>query len=167
MSATSTLARRFRSQRTDRIRLEGEEVFSKIEIPVPGPTIIEIAFESCRTDCAEGLGLLAPEFPFMVTATDVHVVDPAWTETDQLSLLMPPKSTVQLRGHAEEPSHLTLWNIWMHEGTEHAWTGNSGMMVERLENPVGASDRMRLWCSDGLGDPSFDDLVVVVTVGAE
>lgn len=167
MSASSTLARRFRSQRTDRIRLEGEEVFSKIELSVTGPTIIELAFESCRTDCAEGLGLLASDFPLSVTATDVHVIDPAWTETDQLSLLMPPDSIVQLRCDAEPPGHLTLWNTWMHEGTEHAWTGNSGVMVERLNAPKGASDRMRLWCSDGLGDPSFDDLVVVLTVGAE
>lgn len=167
MSASSTLARRFRSQRTDRIRLDGEEVFSKIEVPLAEPMLVEVAFESSRTDCAEGLNLYAPDASLTVTATDVTLALPEWTHTDQLSLLMPPESIVQLRCDPTSATHLVIWNTWMHEGTEHAWTGNSGMMIERLDPPPGAVERFRLWCSDGLGDASFDDLVVVVTSGSD
>jgi len=167
MTATSTLARRFRSQRTDRIRVDGEEVFSKIDLSLGAPTLIEVAFESSRDDCAEGLNLYAPEASLTVVAADVNVEPPAWTQTDQLSLLMPPESVVLLRCEPTDTTHLSIWNTWMHEGTEHAWTGNSGMMIERLDPPPGALERFRLWCSDGFGEPSFDDMVVVLTAGPD
>ena len=167
MSSTATLARRFRSQRTDRIRLEGNEVFSKVELSIEGPTIIEVAFEAVRPDTAEGLGVYAPGTALSVIATDTHLESPGWPEADQLSLVMPPESIVQLRCESPRRMPLTIWNTWVHEGTEHAWTGNSGIMVEDLDAPDGAAGRVRLWCSDGLGPPSFDDLVVAVTHGLE
>ncbi len=167
MSVASTLARRFRNQRTDRIRLDGREVFSKVELTIEGPTIIEVAFESMRPDTAEGLGLYAPGAALEVMGTDTHLATPGWSEADQLSLVMPPESTVQLRCDSPRRMPLTIWNTWVREGTENAWTGNSGIIVEDLEPPDGASSRVRLWCSDGLGPPSFDDLVAVVTHGAE
>ena len=167
MSATSTLSRRFRSQRTDRIRLDGEEVFSKVELTIEGPTIIEVAFEGVRHDTAEGLGLYAPGAALSVIGTDTQLEAPDWSEADQLSLVMPPESIVQLRCDSPRRMPLTVWNTWIHEGTEHAWTGNSGIMSEQLDAPDGASGRVRLWCSDGLGPPSFEDLVVVITHGIE
>ena len=167
MSPPVTLARRFRSQRTDRIRLVGDEVFSKVEFMIEGPSVIEIAFESCRADCAEGLALYSPAAPLTVTGTDLHVPAPSWQETSLLSLVLPPESIVQLACDAPREVPVTIWNIWMHEGTEHAWTGNSGIMIERFDPPSGAEAQRRLWCSDGLGDPSFDDLVAVVTLGRE
>jgi len=167
MSSTSTLARRFRSQRTDRIRLDGSEVFSKFELMIEGPTIIEIAFEEVRPDTAEGLSLYAPGSGLSVAATDTHLPTPTWSEADQLSLVMAPRSTVQLSCESPRRVPLTVWNTWVREGTEHAWTGNSGIMVEELDPPDGAAGRVRLWCSDGLGPPSFDDLIVVITHGPE
>lgn len=167
MSASRTLARRFRSQRTDRIRLDGEEVFSKVELTIEAPTIIEVRFESSRADCAEGLGLFASGASLSLVATDVNVEPPTWSTTDQLSLLLPPRSIAQLRCEPADPTHLAVWNTWMHEGTEHAWTGNSGMMVEHLDPPPGATERLRLWCSDGFGEASFDDLVIVITTGLD
>ena len=63
------------------------------------------------------------------------------------------------------PVTLQVWNSWLIGDAEHAWTGNSGVVVEELDVPDGADARLRLWCSDGLGDPQFDDLVVVITIG--
>jgi len=64
----------------------------------------------------------------------------------------------------QKPVTLQLWNSWLLGDAEHAWTGNSGIVVELLDPPAEANAQMRLWCSDGLGDPQFDDLVVLVTV---
>ncbi len=162
-----TLARRFRTQRTDRLRLGDDEVFSKIEFTVDGPTLIEIAFESSRSDCAEGLAVYVPDTALEVIAADLPVPEPDRDDASLLSLVLPPESIVQLGCMAPPQTPLSIWNTWMHGGTEHAWTGNSGMMVEWFEPPPGAAGRARLWCSDGLGDPSFDDLVATVTVGRE
>lgn len=167
MSAARTLARRFRSQRTDRIRLDGDEVFSKVEMAIDVPSLVEVHVESARADCAEGLGLYAPDASLTMLGTDVGVEPGTGTTADQFSLVLPPDSTAELRCEPSNPTHLVVWNTWIHEGTEHAWTGNSGIMVERLAAPTGATERLRLWCSDGFGGPSFDDLVVVVTTGPD
>jgi len=49
---------------------------------------------------------------------------------------------------------LSLWNAWERDGIMHAWLGNAGMLVEQRD------DTVVLKCSDGVGDPDFQDLVV-------
>lgn len=50
---------------------------------------------------------------------------------------------------------IRFWNTWRHtSGVEHAWTGNSGVVVEQLDG------RIRLCCSDGVGEIDLGDLVV-------
>lgn len=53
---------------------------------------------------------------------------------------------------------IDIWNAWSFEGVDSAWIGNAGMLVEQ----EGATHVLR--CSDGLGEPSFDDLVVRIEV---
>lgn len=54
---------------------------------------------------------------------------------------------------------LRVWNCWEVNGVMHAWLGNAGMRVERVPGGV-----VVLRCSDGLGDPDFEDLVVELAV---
>ena len=49
---------------------------------------------------------------------------------------------------------LSLWNTWERDGIVHAWLGNAGMLVEQRD------DAVVLKCSDGVGNPDFQDLVV-------
>ncbi len=52
---------------------------------------------------------------------------------------------------------LSIYNMWEDEqGTVHAWLVHAGMIVEE------AGNKMILRCSDGLGDPTFDDLIVEI-----
>ena len=49
---------------------------------------------------------------------------------------------------------LSVWNAWERDGIMHAWLGNAGMVFEQRD------DAIILKCSDGVGNPDFQDLVV-------
>jgi hypothetical protein len=52
---------------------------------------------------------------------------------------------------------ITLYNAWIDEkGYTDAWRMHAGMLVEETDN------KMILRCSDGRGEPTFDDLVVEI-----
>lgn len=54
-------------------------------------------------------------------------------------------------------SRISMYNAWINEdGGVDAWLMNSGMLVEEVGN------KMTLRCSDGRGEPTFDDLVVEI-----
>lgn len=65
---------------------------------------------------------------------------------------------VELEVVGRRAKSIDIWNAWSFEGVDSAWIGNAGMIVEH----EGAGQVLR--CSDGLGDPTFDDLVVRVEV---
>lgn len=52
---------------------------------------------------------------------------------------------------------IRIWNAWRDSaGTTQAWLRNAGMLVDA----TGAGVILR--CSDGLGPPDFDDLIVKI-----
>lgn len=66
--------------------------------------------------------------------------------------------TVTLDIVGKRAKSVDIWNAWSHEGVDSSWLGNAGILVEST------GDGHLLRCSDGLGEPSFDDLVVRVEV---
>jgi hypothetical protein len=56
---------------------------------------------------------------------------------------------------------IKVWNEWRDStGVQNAWMGNAGMVVTVND------DVISLKCSDGIGEPSFDDLVVSIRIEA-
>lgn len=54
-------------------------------------------------------------------------------------------------------TRLCLYNQWIDKnGNSDAWIGNAGMLVEEFGNKV------FFHCSDGKGEPTFDDLIVEI-----
>lgn len=54
-------------------------------------------------------------------------------------------------------SRIAIYNAWIDEsGRVDAWMMHAGMLVEETEN------KMILRCSDGRGEPTFDDLIVEI-----
>jgi hypothetical protein len=52
---------------------------------------------------------------------------------------------------------ISFYNAWINEdGGVDAWLVNAGMLVEETAN------KMILRCSDGRGEPAFDDLIVEI-----
>ncbi len=64
--------------------------------------------------------------------------------------------------HAIDPTVIYVWNMWIVDGIEHAWLGESGMLVDT--DLTGAEPVVRLWCRDAPGSDAFDDLVVALTL---
>ena len=71
----------------------------------------------------------------------------------------PESVTVDVRSGDGGASVLKLWNVWRGgRDVTQAWLGNAAIQVDG--DPASGSFRMR--CSDGEGEPSFEDLVVDV-----
>ncbi len=162
MNSARTLADRFRTQRTDRIRVDGIEVVSITEIELDSDSILEVLVEDSRPDIEQSLRIRGK------SGGDISVVGADFEPSESVLVLAEtyPAFEVEFCDLDDgDTGVLQLWNSWILGDGEHAWIGNSGIVVETLPVPEGASDRIRLWCSDGLGDPDFDDLVLLLTVG--
>lgn len=167
MRQSQTLSYRFRTQRTDRIRVDGDEVVSVVELAFVDDAAIEVVVERCRTDVPEVLFVESNEAQLCVTRTSP--VDHAADENGPAHSIIigaDPEVAVECLVTPTNRSVVRLWNGWVIGDTPNAWVGNAGMIVEELSPPKGADRRIRLWCSDGLGNAAFDDLVVVVTVSS-
>lgn len=169
MNSARTLADRFRTQRTDRIRVDGIEVLSLVEIEVEQEELVEVLIETCRNDMDQALNIRS-SLGDLVALSDRGRSADDFDHDEGLGFELVTVQASQAHrvelACSETSSHsLQLWNSWVIGNAHHSWTGNSGIVTEELDVPPGASMRVRLWCSDGLGDPQFDDLVVVVTVG--
>ncbi len=201
MNSARTLADRFRTQRTDRIRVDGVEVLSMTELSITEEDSVEIVIEDFRDDVEQSLHIRAKKADLQIT-DHVAAFDEPYEFDDSIistsiTLVADQARRIEFGLAPDEPEleddddsddddsgdddddggkstaapaparpvTLQLWNSWLIGDAEHAWTGNSGVVVEELDVPEGADARLRLWCSDGLGDPQFDDLVVVITVG--
>lgn len=85
-----------------------------------------------------------------VEATDFVL----WTDS------APSSVAVAVRPTGRGKPTLKLWNIWRGGlGVTQAWLGNAAIQVEGSADPA----RVVLRCSDGEGEPDFDDLVMGVT----
>ena len=160
MNSSRTLADRFRTQRADRIRVDGIEVMSLVEIEIPKDSVLEVVVEDSRPDIEQSLRLLSKSGKIGVVGSDAAPAQSLLVLTETF-----PTFEIEFVDTSSGTETLQLWNSWILGDGEHSWVGNSGIVKEEIEIPQGASDRLRLWCSDGLGDPDFDDLVLLLTVG--
>lgn len=169
MNSARTLSDRFRTQRTDRIRVDGVEVLSLVELDVDVDEIVEVLIESARSDVNQALNLRSSdgglvELSHQPTPADDFDHDEG-LGYELVTVLASHEQRIEVASAGLSPRSLQLWNSWLMGDAPHSWTGNSGIVTEELDVPPGATSRVRLWCSDGLGDPQFDDLVAIVTVG--
>jgi len=166
MNSARTLADRFRTQRTDRIRVDGVEVLSMTEFSISEDDSVEIVIEDFRDDVEQSLHVRAKkadlqiidhvaafdepyEFDDSILSSSITLVaDQARRIEFELAFDDDEEEDDSAPAH-RRPVTLQLWNSWLIGDGEHAWTGNSGLVVEELEVPEGANTRLRLW----LGKP--------------
>ena len=128
MNPARTLAERFRTQRTDRIRVDGDEVVSVVELRVRDASDVELTIESCRDDVEQLLVIRSRDCP-------IDYLDADDATTSQVAIPAVLGRTVDLSVRPENATTLHMWNAWRVDGTEHAWTGNAGMIVELMARP--------------------------------
>ena len=68
MNPARTLADRFRTQRTDRIRVDGIEVVSVAEIRLEQSESVELVIEQCRADVEQAMNVRSPEHDLVLTS---------------------------------------------------------------------------------------------------
>jgi hypothetical protein len=118
---------------------------------IQATTKIELQCRTSSRRIAQGLRLAVTNAVLEVKDTsDREIV--LWMES------APPIVKLLVKPEKGKSSVLKIWNVWRDErGTQQAWIGNAGLWVEDQE------EKMVLHCSDGVGEPDFEDLVVELT----
>jgi hypothetical protein len=140
----------FLREHTDLIVVEGREIRRRLVLPGIEPGgVLRVTFERYQTSVPQGINLSTKKGKFEAAgerSADIVL----WVDT--------APEVVDLRMTNQVPADVVIWNTWRGWG---GWptgsTGYAGMLVETLND-----HSWRLRCSDGVGGPDFDDLVVTV-----
>jgi hypothetical protein len=150
MDTNETLSALFAQQQTNQIDLDGP-LYSLFELPSDARELT-IRFLSGKSQPPQGVRLKVRGGTMTVgSTTAVDLV--LWQDT--APELVQIKVTWKSRGARS----LRIWNAWRVQDVTQAWLGNAGMRVSAVEGGI-----LQLRCSDGEGDPDFDDLIAEVEV---
>lgn len=146
------LGERFRAARRGVVLVDDERVRAHFALPVPAGSTLRVHRRMANAARPQGLRLRAP---VDLTVAGTRARDLAlWSTT--------APDVVEVGVDAVEDCTIDLWNTWRTDGIAHAWIGHAGMLVET--DQTGEHPAVVLWCSDGVGRVSFDDLVVAVEI---
>ena len=150
------LSERFRESRGEPINYGDKFVHMMIELPpISEPSVLRVVFHRASALRPQGLRLKVRGGHLEINGQRLDDIvlwsDSSPEETEApVSLLKPGK-----------PVTLRMRNSWRdQQGTLQAWTGNAGILREERANGV------LLSCSDGFGQPDFDDLIVEIRMEA-
>lgn len=145
------LASRFAEQQTNQIEWDGP-LFSLYELPTEA-SALTIRFLSATSVPPQGVRLKVRGGTFDVEGTSADDLV-LWQDT------APSEVRARIKWKSKVGRSLRIWNAWRVNDVTQAWLGNAGMRVT-LDEP----QLLTLRCSDGEGEPNFDDLVVEVFIG--
>ncbi len=135
------------------ISFEGKIVHPIWRISLAPGEGVAIRFVAWTPDVPQGLrmSLDTATGRLVVAGEEIREVV-LWRET------APPRPIVLMPKARRRPQVLAVWNVWRGGGPSScdAWIGNCGMIVEE------AGATLSLRCSDGVGPPNFEDLVVEI-----
>jgi hypothetical protein len=143
-----TLGELFRRSRGAPIEFQGRTVHALFEHPLSGPEIGQVELRSNQPR-PEGVCVTIVKGSLLINGQQLPEAV-LWADTAPacVTVVCQPKGASAV---------LRVWNTWKDEqGTQHAWIGNAGMLVEI------AGECVILRCSDGMGDVDFDDLIVSI-----
>lgn len=145
------LATIFAEQQTNRIDWCGGPLYSLYELPTDSSEM-RIRFVAFRACPPQGLRLRVRGGSLDIdgeTADDIVL----WTET------APVEVRASITWKSRGARSLRMWNVWRMGEVTQAWLGNAGMRVTTNNGTL------LLRCSDGEGEPDFEDLIAVVAMG--
>lgn len=142
-----TFADRFLASKGHPLSWRGQTVQIAFELEVVRNEDLELTFETSRETPIQGIHV----------SIDSGTLEVGLQRVKHAVLLRDtaPKRIV-IRAHPKRTSgRLRLWNGWKNEqGELSSGLGNAGLVADRV------GDEIVLRCSDGIGPPEFDDLVV-------
>lgn len=147
-----SLAQRFQEARAPIIEVDGREIYGLYEIGVSsGETGLSLDFVSSKKSTIQGVNIKAVNCNVEINnriLTDFVI----WE--DRSPQHIPMNVTIKRGGKAA----LKIWNVWKYDDVSHAWIGNAGMLVKKDDGHIA------FHCSDGTGEPDFEDLVFTIDV---
>lgn len=146
---SKTLAQAFSSGSGRKVKWNGMTVHSFHQIAVKPGTVIEISRLGESSTRAQAFKLELDRGDLRVNGIVGSPVA-IWTHTSPIDV------SVEVVG--KKARTLDIWNSWSFDGVDSSWLGSAGMLIEE------ADDGHVLRCSDGLGEPSFDDLVAHIRI---
>lgn len=142
------LASLFAAQQTNQIDWSGP-LYSLYELP-SDRSEFTVRFRSAIAQPPQGLRL-------KVRGGALEVGSTAAADLVLWEDAAPAEVHIRVRWNGTGSRSLRLWNVWRVEGLTQSWLGNAGM---RVSSDEGGHFLFR--CSDGEGNPDFDDLVAEV-----
>lgn len=143
------LSRLFAEQQTSEIDWNGP-LFGLYELPTSTKRL-SVDFQQRGSELRQGIRLKVRGGQLEVNGVKESDVV-LWQDAS------PRQVDVVLQWAEQGARSLRVWNCWEVNGVMHAWLGNAGMRVEQASRST-----VILRCSDGHGEPSFEDLVVGIT----
>lgn len=146
---TNTLSRSFLAGNGRKIKWQGTTVHSLLQLQVKEGDMVTVTRISSSKTRAQAIKIAVDKGD--LRANGVLVPTAAiWTHTS------PEHAHLEVVGRRARA--IDVWNSWSSDGVDSAWLGNAGMVVESQ----GQVHTLR--CSDGLGEVTFDDLVVALEI---
>ena len=145
----TTLEAAFRSGNGRKVKWDGKAVHSFVQVPVKDGDVIEMTRRSASPTRAQALKIAVDRGNLRANGVLIPIAA-VWTHTSP--------ETAHFEVVGRRARSVDIWNSWSLDSVDSSWLGNAGMIVE------GATPEFTLHCSDGLGDASFDDLVMHIRV---
>lgn len=145
----TTLAEAFRRGSGHKTEWGGQTVHSLVRLPVQDRTRINLTRLATSDTRAQALKISLDRGELRANGVLAPTIA-IWSHT------APDSCTIDVVG--KRARSIDIWNSWSLDGVDSAWLGQAGMLLES-DGP-----RHVLRCSDGLGEPSFTDLVVRVEI---
>ena len=146
---SGSLAAAFRSGNGRKTKWHGQVVHSLFQLAAKDGDTIDITRITASPTRAQALKLAADKGNLRANGVVVSPIA-IWTHTSP--------ETVSIQVVGRKVRSVDIWNSWSFDGVDSSWLGSAGMLVESS----GQTHALR--CSDGLGEPTFDDLVVEIAV---
>ncbi len=146
-----TLSQLLAEARGAPIRFGDVEVRAIYEIDIRANSMMQVSFVHSTSAAPQALRVKAEGATLTVNAVTVKEAI-YWTDTAPKDFDV---SVVLTRTIGK----LKMWNEWRSPGgLQNAWIGNAGMVV------VDSGSELLLKCADGIGEPTFDDLIVQIRI---
>ncbi|HDM8034406.1 TPA: hypothetical protein P0E06_001809 [Vibrio fluvialis clinical-1] len=144
-----TLAEQFQASMGQPVRVGDKDVLPIFTELITNKTLINLRWIETNSSVKQGVQIKLDKGSMDINGEKLSNVV-LWEDTSptEVSLLCTPKKS----------SKLKIWNVWEIDGVVQAWVGNSGMHIENEDS------KTVLNCSDGLGDSSFNNVRVEISL---
>lgn len=141
----STLEQAWANTTNRKVNWKGHWVYSLARFEVSEGDVITVTRLSASLERAQALKVSVDRGDLRANGLLSNCVA-VWSHT------APKVASIEVVG--KKAKTIEVWNAWSVRGVDTSWVGPSGMVIDSKLNTH------TLYCSDGIGSPTFKDFVV-------